>query len=102
MKLQKQNASFVDFSDIRSIDENVGKALDILCNYGPNWSWGDNNRTLIDIDSFLGELESSLNGEDGFYSREDDDVEDGVCIEDLIQKIRDSIPEDTDYVDLEN
>jgi hypothetical protein len=105
MKLKKRTTSFVNFSDIRSINENVSTALDVLCDSSPPWTWGDNNRTLIDVDSFLSELESSLSYEDGFVLRDgaDDDDTDGlVFIEDVIEQIRESIPVGVDYVDLEN
>ena len=88
MKLKKQTASFVGFSDIRDINGDTKAALEVLNTSSSKWSYGDNNRTLIDIDSFLDELGATLDGEDGFYSKDnagDEDEPVGICIEDLIE-----------------
>jgi hypothetical protein len=105
MKIKKQIATFVCLSDIRSIDENVGNAIDILMNGDLSWSFGDNNRTLISGSSFLSELKSSLETDGTFSSRDSDENEQTVgviFIEDIVEKIKKSISKGVMYVDLEN
>jgi hypothetical protein len=103
--LTKNTATFVSFSDISAISEEIERALQVLTESSPDWSWGTNNKTLIDVGSFLNEIESALDGEDDFYYKDSDIDEqtDGVIfIEDIIETIRKNIPKNVNYVDLEN
>jgi hypothetical protein len=53
-KLAKHSCSFVLASDVF---KGLPRAWNLLCDSSPNFSWGDNNRSLVDADTIRRHLD---------------------------------------------
>lgn len=96
-KIVPESCNFISAGTLAKMSKKSAEAIDALFNSDLDVSFGDANRTLIDIPMFMEMLQDGMD-QQGIFYKDDDSIHAGY------EEIKNALDEyeNTVYIDLEN